>query len=378
MHEEAKCRDRDGLMSANSIGSIFRVMSFGESHGRCVGVVIDGCPAGLKLDMVLIQKDLDRRRTGQNPELSSVRKEEDKVEILSGVFNGVTTGAPVCMLVWNKDTISEAYEQRRYTPRPGHADFTGFVKYGGFEDYRGGGRFSARNTAGFVIAGTIAKQLLERLNIEVLAHTTSIGKVSAGKASIEDIRANVPKNGVGCADPDAADKMAEAISKAKKGGDSLGGTIEGIAINLPVGLGEPIFENLDGELSKALFAIPAVKAVEFGSGFKGSTAFGSENNDEFMLNGGKVVTRTNNSGGILGGISDGMPIVVKIGFKPIASIPKKQTTVNLKDMKEVEISSMGRFDPCPIPRAIPIVEGMMAIVLCDFALRSHLIPPVLK
>ena len=365
-------------MSANSIGSIFKVMSFGESHGRCVGVVIDGCPAGLKLDMVLIQKDLDRRRTGQNPELSSVRKEEDKVEILSGVFNGVTTGAPVCMLVWNKDTISEAYEQRRYTPRPGHADFTGFVKYGGFEDYRGGGRFSARNTAGFVIAGTIAKQLLERLNIEVLAHTTSIGKVSAGKASIEDIRANVPKNGVGCADPDAADKMAEAISKAKKGGDSLGGTIEGIAINLPVGLGEPIFENLDGELSKALFAIPAVKAVEFGSGFKGSTAFGSENNDEFMLNGGKVVTRTNNSGGILGGISDGMPIVVKIGFKPIASIPTKQTTVNLKDMKEVEISSMGRFDPCPIPRAIPIVEGMMAIVLCDFALRSHLIPPVLK
>lgn len=365
-------------MSANSIGSIFRITSFGESHGRCVGIVIDGCPAGLKIDMDMIQKDLERRKTGNNPELSSMRKEDDKVEVISGVFNGITTGAPVCMLVWNKDTISNAYEERRYTPRPGHGDYTGFIKYGGFEDYRGGGRFSARNTVGFVIAGTIAKQLLKLLKVEVLAHTTNIGKVTSKEVSIKEIKENVPKNDLGCADPEAAKKMNAAIVKAKTSGDSLGGTIEGIAINLPVGLGEPIFENMDGELSKALFAIPAVKAVEFGSGFEGSKVLGSENNDEFVIKSGKVVTKTNHSGGILGGISDGMPIVVRIGFKPIASIPKKQTTVDLKTMKEVEISSMGRFDPCPVPRAIPIVESMIAIVLCDFAIRSQLIPTVIK
>ncbi len=363
-------------MSGSSIGKAFKVISFGESHGPCIGVVVEGCPAGLRLDEASIQADLDRRKPGNNPELSTSRKEDDKLEVISGVFNGFTTGAPICMLTWNKDTVSTAYEKRRFTPRPGHGDYTGFVKYSGFEDYRGGGRFSARISAGFVMAGSLAKQLLKTLGVEVLAHTTAIGSVHKEDVSIEEIRENSGKNSVGCADPATAKRMEEEIIKARREGDSLGGIIEGIALNLPVGIGEPVFDNLDGELSKALFAIPAVKAVEFGSGFSAANLRGSQNNDEFYLKEGRVLTRTNNAGGILGGISNGMPLVAKVGFKPIASIPKKQRTVDLKKMEETEIEAVGRFDPCPIPRALPIVEAMMAIAICDLAIRHQLIKKV--
>ncbi len=364
-------------MNGNSIGKAFKVTSFGESHGRCVGAIIDGCPAGLKLDTEKIQRDLDRRKPGQST-ITTARREEDKLEIISGVLNEFTTSAPICMLTWNKDVISSGYEQRRFTVRPGHADYTAFMKYGGFEDYRGGGRFSARITTGFVMAGALAKQLLSLLNIEILAHTVEIGGIKAREMSVDDIRKNTETNEARCADSETAKKMIERIKQVRLEKDSLGGLVEGIALNVPVGLGEPVFDNLDSELAKALFAIPAVKAVEFGLGFQSSRLKGSENNDIFVMKKGKIVTKTNNSGGILGGLSNGMPIVVKVGFKPISSIPKEQKTINMKEMKETEIKSIGRFDPCPVPRAIPIVESMMAIVLCDFALRSQLIPRVIK
>ncbi len=364
-------------MDGNSIGKAFKVTSFGESHGKSVGVIIDGCPAGLKLDMEKIQKDLDRRKPGQGT-LTTARGEEDKLEILSGVFNGFTTGAPICMLTWNKDIISSGYEKRRFILRPGHADYTAFMKYGGFEDYRGSGRFSARITAGFVMAGAVAKQLLNLLDVEILAHTVEIGGIKTNEVSIEYIRKNVEKNEVRCADLKSAERMIERIKQVRLERDSLGGIVEGIALNVPFGLGEPVFDNLDGDLAKALFAIPAVKAVEFGSGFQGSRLKGSENNDIFMIKKGKIVTKTNNSGGILGGLSSGMPLVVRVGFKPIPSIPKKQKTVNIKEMTETEVESIGRFDPCPVPRAVPIIESMMAIVLSDFAIRAQSIPRVIK
>jgi chorismate synthase len=366
------------MMSGDSIGREFIVTSFGESHGKCVGVVVQGVPAGLTLDVDAIQKDLERRRPGNNIETSTARNEEDKVEVISGVFNGITTGAPICALVWNKDTVSTAYEKRRFTPRPGHADYTAFIKYGGFEDYRGGGRFSARNTVGLVIAGAIAKQALQSLEIDIVAHTTEIGGIAAREVDIKEIRENSESNAVRCADKAAAEKMIDALKKAKKEGDSLGGVIEGIVLGIPVGLGEPVFDNLDSDLSKALFAIPAVKAVEFGSGFAGSRLRGSQNNDAFRIKDGRIITTTNRSGGILGGISDGMPVTVRVGFKPIASIPRKQETVNMKNMENAEIEVIGRFDPCPVPRAVPIVESVIAIVLCDFAIRQHFISPVMK
>lgn len=361
-------------MSGNSIGKEFVVTSFGESHGRCVGVIIDGCPAGLRISEEEMQKELDRRKPGQK--LSSPRKEGDKLEILSGVFNNFTTGAPICMLTWNKDADSSFYEKRKYLMRPGHADFTAFMKYGSFNDYRGGGRFSARITAGFVMAGTVAKKLLKTLGIEILAHTLEIGGIRAGKASIEGIRK--AEDPIRCADRYAAGKMEDAIKKAMSEKDSLGGAVECIALNVPVGLGEPVFESIDSEISKAIFSIPAVKGVEFGSGFEGARNRGSENNDVFSVKNNKVMTKTNNSGGMLGGISNGMPVTMRVAFKPVASIPKIQKTVNVKTMKEEELAVIGRFDPCVVPRAVPIVESMAAIVLCDFAMRAQLIPRVLK
>lgn len=361
----------------NTLGKIFKIMNFGESHGRCIGVVIDGCPAGLKLSEKDIQKELDKRKPGQS-RITSQRKEEDKVEILSGTFNGFTTEAPICLLVWNKDVDSSNYEEIKDLLRPGHADFTAFLKYGGFSDYRGGGRFSGRITAGFVMAGAIAKKLLSLLKIEVLAQTIEIGGIKVRKTSFGDIRKNVYKNPLRCADLETAEKMAKLIKKAKAEGDSLGGIIEGIVLNVPAGLGEPIFETLEGEIAKALFAIPSIKGVEFGSGFRAAKLRGSENNDSFLIKKGKIVTRTNNSGGILGGISNGMPIVVRVAVKPTSSISKSQLTVNIKKMKEEKLIVKGRHDSCIVPRAVPVVESMLAITLCDFALRAQLIPKVIK
>jgi len=361
----------------NSFGKLFTITSFGESHGRCVGVAIDGCPAGLPITEEDIQREVDKRKPGASV-AATKRVEADKVEILSGIFNGLTTGAPICLLIWNKDVDSSEYEKNKFLPRPGHADYTAFVKYGGFNDFRGGGRFSGRVTATFVMAGAIAKKLLNLVGIEVLAHAIEIGGIKAQPREFDEIKENVEKNPLRCADLEAAEVMTGLIEKVKEEGDSLGGIIEGIARNVPVGLGEPVFDTLDGELAQALLAIPAVKGVEFGAGFSVAGKRGSENNDPYTIRNGKIVTVTNNAGGILGGISNGMPIVVRVAVKPTASIAKSQQTVNIKEMKEVSSAVGGRHDVCIVPRAVPVVESMMAVTLCDFVMRSGLIPRVIK
>ena len=361
----------------NSLGKLFIITSFGESHGRCVGIIIDGCPAGLPITEVDIQGEVDRRKPGVGT-AATKRTERDKVEILSGTFNDATTGAPICLLVWNEDVDSSEYEKTRFLLRPGHADYTAFMKYGGFNDFRGGGRFSGRVTVAFVMAGAIAKKLLSLLSIEVLAHTVEIGGIKAESKGFDEIRGNVDQNPVKCADLKAADEMIRAIEKVKEEGDSVGGVIEGIALNVPVGLGEPVFDTLDGDLAKALFAIPAVKGVEFGSGFSAAGKRGSTNNDPFTIANNKIVTVTNNAGGILGGISNGMPIVVRVAVKPTSSIAQSQQTVNIKDMTSASLSVKGRHDACIVPRAVVVVESMMAITLCDFAMRAGLIPRVIK
>jgi len=361
----------------NSLGKQFTVTSFGESHGRCVGAIIDGCPAALPITEEDIQREVDKRKPGIDAVTTS-RAEADKVEILSGIFNGVTTGAPICLLIWNKDIDSSEYEKMRFLPRPGHADYTAFMKYGGFNDFRGGGRFSGRITATFVMAGAIAKKLLNRLGVEVLAHTIQIGEIKADSTGVDEIKKNVDQNPLKCADPKAAEEMLKAIEKAKGEGDSVGGIIEGIALNMPVGLGEPVFDTLDGDLAKALFAIPAVKGIEFGSGFSAASNRGSENNDPFTIGNGKIATVTNNAGGILGGISNGMPIVVKVAIKPTSSIARSQQTVDMKKMESTSLEVKGRHDVCIVPRAVAVVESMMAITLCDFVMRAGFIPEVIK
>ena len=362
---------------SNGFGKLFTITSFGESHGRCVGIIVDGCPAGLPITVEDIQREVNKRKPGSSM-AATTRVEEDKVEVLSGVFNGKSTGAPVCLLIWNNDVDSSNYEEMRFLPRPGHADYTAFMKYGGFNDFRGGGRFSGRVTVAFVMAGAIAKKLLSLLSIELLAHTVEIGGIKAEPKGFDEIRGNVDQNPVKCADPKAADEMIRAIEKVKEEGDSVGGVIEGIALNVPVGLGEPVFDTLDGDLAKALFAIPAVKGVEFGSGFSAAGKRGSTNNDPFTIANNKIVTVTNNAGGVLGGISNGMPIVVRVAIKPTSSIAQSQQTVNIKDMTSASLSVKGMHDACIVPRAVVVVESMMAITLCDFAMRAGLIPRVIK
>jgi chorismate synthase len=356
----------------NSIGRLFNVTSFGESHGKCIGVVIDGCPAGLPITEADIQVEVDKRRPDMGP-ASTRRREGDIVEILSGIFNEHTTGAPLCLLVKNNDTDSTAYERIKDLLRPGHADYTASMKYGGFNDYRGGGRFSGRITIGFVMAGAIAKKLLDITGMEILAHTVEIGGIKAKRAGIRALR-KIDGFPLKCADKTAAAKMVLAIEQARLDGDSLGGVIEGLAFNVPVGLGEPVFDTLEGDLAKALFAIPAVKGVEFGAGFSAARMKGSKNNDIFTIKRGKIQTITNNSGGILGGISNGMPIVLRVVVKPTPSISKTQSTINLGTMEEAQLNVIGRHDVCIVPRAVPVVTSVMAIVLCDFAMRARLIP----
>ena len=361
----------------NSLGKIFTITSFGESHGNCVGIIIDGCPAGLPITEEDIQREADKRRPGTWV-AATARAEEDKVEILSGVFNGHTTGAPVCLLIRNKDIDSSEYEKMRFLPRPGHADYTAFIKYGGFNDFRGGGRFSGRITASFVMAGAVAKKLLGLIGVEILAHTVAIGGIKARQRALDEIKENINQNPVKCADLRAAEEMARAVEQAREKGDSVGGIIEGIALNVPVGLGEPVFDTLEGDLAKALFAIPAVKGVEFGSGFTAAGRRGSENNDPFTIKDGKIVTMTNNAGGILGGISNGMPIVVRVAVKPAPSIAQNQETVDIKKMESARLVVKGRHDACIVPRAVPVVESMVAVTLCDFAMRAGLILRVIR
>lgn len=361
----------------NSFGKLFTVTSFGESHGNCIGIIVDGCPAGLPLDTEEIQKELDLRKPVAGAG-GTRRKERDKVEIFSGVFNDTTTGAPICLMIWNKDTDSSVYEDLRFTPRPGHADYTAFLKYGGYNDFRGGGRFSGRITAGFVMAGAVAMKLLKLIGIEIIAHTVQIGKIKATQEALLHIKRNTDKNPVRCADHLAATKMMKLIEEMRLQGDSIGGSVEAIALNVPAGLGEPVFDTMEGDLAKAFFAIPAVKGVEFGSGFTAAAMTGSEHNDWFVSENNKIVTATNKAGGMAGGISNGMPIIARIAFKPTASIAKSQKSVNLETGKSLDLSIGGRHDTCIVPRAVPVVEAMMAVTICDFARRAGLIPEVLK
>jgi len=362
---------------SNSLGKMFTITSFGESHGELIGIIVDGCPAGQAITVEDIQKEVDRRKPGASL-ASTARKEGDRVEILSGTLEGHSTGAPICLVIRNRDANSGDYERAKSLLRPGHADYTTYVKYGGFNDFRGGGRFSGRITAGFVMAGVIAGKLLGLAGIEVLAHTAEIGGIAASPQSFDEIKKNAAGNPVGCADPEAAKQMIAAIEKARAQGDSLGGVIEGIAIGLPAGLGEPVFDTMEGELAKALFAIPAVKGVEFGAGFSGSRKRGSENNDPFTFEDGKIVTTSNNAGGILGGISNGMPLVVKVAVKPTSSIARSQQTVDISNMKAARLEVKGRHDACIVPRAVVVVESMVAVTLCDLALRAGLLPRVIK
>jgi chorismate synthase len=365
-------------LAGNSIGKEFIVTTFGESHGAVVGVVVDGCPAGLPISEKDFQEELDRRIPAE-PKIVSARVEKDVAKILSGVFNGFTTGAPIALTVENKETKSSDYEAIKDLPRPGHSDYPARVRYGGFNDYRGGGRFSGRVTVALIMAGAIAKKLLSLNDVDVLAYTQSIGKVKTEKKfTAAEIRKNKNAAATRCPDLACSEMMEEAIVDARKEGESLGGVIECIAFNMPPGIGEPLYDSLDGDLAKAVFAVPAVKGVEFGAGFGAAELTGSENNDAFLLKNGKVATLTEHAGGILGGLSSGMPIMIRVGIKPTPSISKEQKTVNLSSMENAAVSVKGRHDPCVVPKAVPAIEAAVAITLADHMIRSGYIPKVLK
>lgn len=353
-------------MAGNSFGKIFKITTWGESHGEALGVIIDGCPPMLDLSEEDIQVELDKRMPG-NSEVTSPRKEKDSVEILSGIFEGKTTGAPISLLIKNIDVDSSKYEKIKDIFRPGHADYTYFVKYG-IRDHRGGGRSSGRETVGRVAAGAVAKKILKAKGINVTGYTKQIGDITASVIDLNEIE----KNDVRCPDKNIAHKMIEKIKEVRKGGDSIGGIVEVIASGVPPGLGEPVFDKLNADIAKALMSIGAVKGVEIGAGFKSALLLGSQNNDEMYVKGEKVKFKTNNSGGILGGISNGDDIVVRIAVKPTASISKIQKSVDINN-SEREIKVEGRHDPCICPRIVPVAEAMMAIVIIDHLFRF--IPP---
>jgi chorismate synthase len=360
------------------IGERFVLVTFGESHGKCVGAVVDGCPAGLAISEAEIQKELDLRKPGQSL-VTTQRREGDIVEVMSGVFDGFTTGAPIMTMIRNQDQDSRAYEAIRSTPRPGHADATASSKYGGFNDYRGGGRFSGRITASFVMAGAIAKKLLRQvLGIEIIAYTSELGGIRAEGFSLDEARLNRYSNDVRSPDKNAAEEMRRKVIESRGKGDSLGGIVECTALNVPVGLGEPVFGSLDSDLARIVLSIPAVKGVEFGSGFGSVRRTGTENNDLYVVDErGRLVTSTNNAGGILGGLSNGMPLVYRVAFKPASSVAAKQRTADITTMNAVDLVVPGRHDPTVVPRAVPVVESVTALVLADHALRGGFIPPVL-
>jgi len=355
-------------MAGNTFGVLFRVTTFGESHGGVVGCVIDGCPPGIEISASEIQKELDRRKPGQS-QITTQRKEEDQIEILSGVFEGKTTGTPIIMLAKNKDARPADYLKLKDLYRPSHADYTYEKKYG-LRDWRGSGRASARETLGRVAAGAIAKKFLkEKLGMEILAYVEQVGRIKAkvdfNQVTLKQIEANI----VRCPDKKAAEKMFQLINQLKQEGDSVGGIIVGVVKNPPAGLGEPVFDKLSADLAKAMLSIPAVKGFEIGSGFAAAYMKGSEHNDEFYLDqSGKIRTRTNFSGGLQGGIANGETIYFRVAFKPVSTIRKPQRTVN-RQKQEVILEAAGRHDPCVLPRAVPIVEAMAAIVLMDHYLR---------
>ncbi|XGI84624.1 chorismate synthase [Halorutilales archaeon Cl-col2-1] len=360
-------------MNGNSFGDEFKITTWGESHGEAIGVVVDGCPAGIELSEEEIQKDLDRRKPGQS-DVSTSRGEADKVEILSGVFDGETQGTPISMIIWNKDSDSSKYEDFITKPRPGHADFTYEAKHG-TRDWRGGGRSSARETACRVAAAGIAKKILDDKGIQIKAHVNQIGDVRA-EASFEEIIENSESNDVRCADPDKADEMQDLILDYKESGDSIGGSVECYATGVPKGLGEPIYDKFESVLAKAMMSINASTAFEIGVGKRVTEMTGYELNDEWVYEDDEIVTETNNAGGVLGGITNGMPVRCEVSFRAPSSIPKEQHTVDWETGEDdVPISVTGRHDPVIPPRAVPVVEAMMALVTVDFLIRAGEVHP---
>lgn len=357
-------------MAGNSYGQLFRISTFGESHGMGIGVIIDGCPSNLPIDLEYIQAELDLRRPGQS-KITTQRKESDTVQVLSGIFEGRSTGTPIMLLIPNEDQRSKDYSHNKDVYRPSHADYTYDVKYG-IRDYRGGGRSSARETAARVAAGAIAKLLLSHHGIEVFAHVSAVGTIEApnlADLSIQELYQQREENIVRCADPATAHQMIDCIDQIRKDGDTIGGKVSCIIRNCPTGLGEPVFDKLHAELGKAMLSINAVHGFEYGSGFSGSEMRGSEHNDIFIPDGDRPKTLTNFSGGIQGGISNGMEINFRVAFKPVATIMHNQQTINAAG-EASEIKGKGRHDPCVVPRAVVIVEAMAALVLADQLLRN--------
>lgn len=356
-------------MAGNSFGYLFKITTFGESHGKAIGVIIDGCPPNIEIDEEFIQSELDKRKPGQS-KITTQRKESDVAQILSGVFEGKSTGTPIAILIPNEDQRSKDYSHIADKYRPSHADYTYQQKYG-IRDYRGGGRSSARETAARVAAGAIAKLFLKTKGIEIFAHVSAVGALSSPNldtTNLSDLLAIRESNIVRCADPATANEMIELIDSVRKDGDTIGGQISTVVRNVPVGLGEPVFDKLHADLGKAMLSINAVHGFEYGSGFSGSEMRGSEHNDIFINDEGAVRTRTNFSGGIQGGISNGMDISFRTAFKPVATIMRDQDTLN-EAGDNTTISGKGRHDPCVVSRAVIIVEAMTALVLADHFLR---------
>jgi len=351
----------------NTFGQLFKVTTFGESHGPAIGVVLDGCPAGLKIDLEYIKEELSRRKPGQS-KITTQRKERDIPEILSGVFEGHSTGAPIAILIRNADQRTKDYNHLADKFRPSHADFTYQVKYG-IRDYRGGGRSSARETAARVAAGAIAKLFLKEKGVSIFAFVSQVGPLRLEKTyqqlNLEQIEDNI----IRCPDPDMAEKMIKLIDQTRKNKDTIGGTITGLALGVPAGLGEPVFDKLHADLGKAMLSINAVKGFDIGSGFEGIQMYGSEHNDVFYKNGEEIKTKTNFSGGIQGGISNGQDIYFRVAFKPVATLMKDQDSIDIHGDKAT-VQGKGRHDPCVVPRAVPIVEAMTAIVLMDHMLLN--------
>jgi len=357
-------------MAGNTFGQLFRISTFGESHGTAIGVILDGCPAQLPIDLEFIQSELDKRRPGQS-KITTQRKESDTVQILSGTFDGKSTGTPIAMLIPNEDQRSKDYSHNTDVYRPSHADYTYDAKYG-IRDHRGGGRSSARETAARVAAGAIAKLLLKHYGIEIFAHVSAVGKINAPNLEqlpVEELLKTREENIVRCADPATAKQMVDCIDAIRKDGDTIGGKVSCIIKNCPVGLGEPVFDKLHADLGKAMLSINAVHGFEYGSGFSGSEMRGSEHNDVFIAGSNTPKTLTNFSGGIQGGISNGMEINFTVAFKPVATIMHNQQTINAAG-EAAEIKGKGRHDPCVVPRAVVIVEAMAALVLADHLLRN--------
>ncbi len=358
-------------MSANTFGTIYKTTTFGESHGGAVGCVIDGCPAKIRLDIAQIQLELDRRKPGQS-KITTQRKEADQVQILSGMFEGKTLGTPICMLVHNKDANSQEYEYYQDKYRPSHGDFT-YEKKFGIRAWAGGGRASARETAARVMAGAVAKQILQqKLDIKIIAYVDQVSNIHAHIDPHSVTFDQIEQNMVRCPDPKQAQKMIELINKTQKNGDSVGGRITCVIQNMPVGLGEPVFDKLDASLAQAMMSIPATKGFTIGSGFSACEMTGSKHNDAFIINSqGNITTKTNYSGGIQAGISNGQNIYMNIAFKPTPTLMLEQDSVDQQGHAIKLQNTKGRHDPCVVPRAVPIVESMAAITILDFVLRQQ-------